>query len=125
MKVYVVTRGTYSDYHILATFTDKGLADRFAEVEAGQTETYEAFERMPEKVTWWVIDTIHYDHPGEPFERTTDYWEFEDPAYNGREYEYSRWGNGHRRVYGRDPERVRKVFWDNWHRERAVAEGIG
>ena len=29
-KVYIVTAGSYSDYHIAGVFTDKALADRFA-----------------------------------------------------------------------------------------------
>ena len=30
MKIYVVTRGVYSDYHIITATTDKALAERIA-----------------------------------------------------------------------------------------------
>lgn len=130
MKVYVVTDGDYSDYRILACFENEDAASQFVAIgqTSGRVEEYTLFDRVPARVDWWVIDTIHYEHLGVPHERVLTEWEYEEPAFAGREYGYSRfaglYGVPGRRVYGRDRERVRKVFYDNWHRERAEAEGI-
>lgn len=45
MKVYIVTEGSYSDYHIEAVFTDKGQAELYCAVhEDTKIEEYEADE---------------------------------------------------------------------------------
>jgi hypothetical protein len=46
MEVYVVTQGSYSSYHVVAIFTDKGIAEQLADrLEDGNTvETYETDE---------------------------------------------------------------------------------
>ena len=47
MKIYIVTDGDYSDYHIEAVFTDKGVAEKYAalhscnSVEEWDTDTTE------------------------------------------------------------------------------------
>ena len=123
-KVYVVTAGTYSDYHIEAIFTTKEVAQAFIDADSAQIEAWELFDALPKRVVWWAIDTISWEHGGKPFERSHVMWEFETPTWNGKPYRYERWGKN-RRVFGTDKERVRKVFWDNWNRERAEQEGIG
>ena len=43
MKIYVVTSGCYSDYHIDAVFTDAVMADQYANLDSDRNvETYEA-----------------------------------------------------------------------------------
>lgn len=61
MKIYVVTKGDYSDYHIVAVTTDpetaKKLADRFTErSDEARVEEYE--EASPVELPMWhvVID---------------------------------------------------------------------
>lgn len=44
MKVYVVTDGEYSDYHIEAVFTDEGQALLYCATHCGELEEYEADE---------------------------------------------------------------------------------
>ena len=38
MKIYVLTQGNYSDYHIIGVFTDKEKADRMKELTATDDE---------------------------------------------------------------------------------------
>lgn len=40
MKIYVVTDGVYSDYHIEAVFLSKKEAELYAAVHEGQVEEY-------------------------------------------------------------------------------------
>lgn len=41
MKIYVVTNGVYSDYHIEAVFLSKKEAELYVAVHEGQVEEYE------------------------------------------------------------------------------------
>lgn len=41
MKVYVVTAGEYSDYHIYRVFLDKSKAESYAKLLGGNVEPYE------------------------------------------------------------------------------------
>lgn len=52
MKVYVVTAGEYSGYHIAAVFTDKDLAYRYASLKTLQ-ETYYEYD-----VEEWDTDEV-------------------------------------------------------------------
>ena len=122
-KVFVVTEGEYSDYGIVAVFATRALAEAHASDEwllGGSVEEYDLLEQAPAKVAWYVIDSVGRAKPGE---RMVMLYDYDSPPYNGREHAYTKWASG-RRVYGRDPERVRKVFWDNWQREQAEAAGI-
>lgn len=44
MKIYIVTAGEYSDYHIEAVFTDKKQAELFCAIHEYDLEEYEADE---------------------------------------------------------------------------------
>ena len=44
MKVYVLTDGCYSDYHIIAVTIDEDNAKRFADAGLGEIEEYETDE---------------------------------------------------------------------------------
>jgi len=123
-KVYVVTRGSYSDYRIEACFTDKALAEAHASKAGGEVEEYPLFERMPRRVSVYFKSTGHYAHLGEPHEHTTVMWEYEAAEFSprARVIEYNR-GHG-LRSEGRDKEAVRKAFDDRWAQMRAVKAGI-
>jgi hypothetical protein len=52
MKVYIVTDGIYSDYHIEAVFTDKEKAEAFAAIHTyNNVEEWDADELLPEGKT--------------------------------------------------------------------------
>ena len=59
MKVYVITSGEYSDYGIDAVFTDKSLAEEYADRNPSRRiETYEANKEVPEpaEVRWYYVN---------------------------------------------------------------------
>lgn len=59
MKVYVITSGEYSDYGIDAVFTDKTLAEEYADRNPSRRiETYEANKEVPEPadVRWYYVN---------------------------------------------------------------------
>ena len=59
MKVYVITSGEYSDYGIDAVFTDKALAEEYADRNPSRRiETYEANKEVPEpaEVRWYYVN---------------------------------------------------------------------
>ena len=77
-KVYVVTAGTYSDYHIEAVFEDKSLAEAHAAqlegYDSGRVEDYTVTTEQPRKVmvyaaaskdgedlTFWSFDKWDYE----------------------------------------------------------------
>ena len=62
-KVYVVTEGVYSDYHILGVFSDRRLAENFISKYTGSSRYYGdeirieeyALDVSPEKWEWIFI----------------------------------------------------------------------
>ncbi len=46
MKIYVLTKGEYSDYHILTATTDRALAETISEKFSAEIEEYENAELM-------------------------------------------------------------------------------
>lgn len=58
MKVYIVTAGRYSDYHIKAVFTDEEKARKYANFSSDRyIETYETDEAFdsPERIIVWYV----------------------------------------------------------------------
>ena len=54
--IYVVTSGDYSDYHIDAVFTDKALAEDFADtIIDSRIEEYATNEKMEKTELWWRV----------------------------------------------------------------------
>lgn len=55
-KIYVVTSGEYSDYHIDAVFTDEKLAKEFADRDPEyMVEEYTANEKFEVPNRWWSV----------------------------------------------------------------------
>lgn len=50
MKVYLVTQGSYSDYRVLAAFSDEGEARTLAAYDDRQVEEFALLEKCPEQV---------------------------------------------------------------------------
>lgn len=48
-EVYVVTDGMYSDYGIVACFSDREVAKAFVRENGGEVETYKLYDRIPRK----------------------------------------------------------------------------
>lgn len=61
MKIYVITKGFYDDYEILAVTTDKDMADKYKEAVDDGTDDYrvETYEDLASFCGWgklpWVV----------------------------------------------------------------------
>ena len=55
MKVYVITDGNYSDYHIKQVFLNKDKAESFAKLHQYRVEEYDIFDD-----NYIIPDTIYY-----------------------------------------------------------------
>jgi hypothetical protein len=67
-KVYIVTAGSYSDYHIEAVFSEKEFAEKYVEVAKGLLGSNDfGVEEwcldLPEKE--WVLTSVHMSRDGE------------------------------------------------------------
>lgn len=122
-KVYVVTRGSYSDYRIMAVFADPELAKAHASSVGGEVEEYPLFEQSPKRTAVYFKSTGHFDHLGEPHEHSSVMWEYEAAEYSprARVIEYGRNGL---RAEGRNKEAVRKAFDDRWAQLAARRLGV-
>ena len=141
---YVVTGGAYSDYHVVAVFTDKELAEAFVEAEGGDDILEEPLRTaMPGSVTvyvmkcnvpdedsfrigpWWVDDSWSYRvwDLGSEWAAVPGAVENDDKAGKsfGKPQHRYRWDVV---VKGTDQERVRKVYGDTKARVRAEIEGL-
>ena len=68
MKIYVITKGEYSDYHICAVATDPAKADQLAEFfstrhEPAEVEEYDT-DDAPDLTEGKTVFRIHYDEHG-------------------------------------------------------------
>ena len=67
MKIYVVTDGMYSDYHIITATTDLSVAEAIAKKFKADIEEYENAEVM--LLPMWLI---RFDENGDVFECSQD-----------------------------------------------------
>jgi hypothetical protein len=73
MKIYVVTEGEYSDYHICGVFTKEKKAERYAYLIGGDVEEYEDEDaNNPEQLM------IEYDRRRNEINVKGTYWGGED-----------------------------------------------
>jgi len=101
-KVYVVTAGKYSDYHILAIFSDRRKAEEYKikyEEVVGEEAWIEEYVLNPSKKRWFII-TVWMDREG----NVIDVYKSEntgpedigfqgfDCCYGEKNVEYFRWG---------------------------------
>jgi hypothetical protein len=136
-KVYVVTRGDYSDYTIRAVFLDKTLADEFAEKDGqrydeADVEEWDVFDEIPARESWLRMEHIlpFTEQECRTDERTWVEWAHEPhlskdlehhvlagaPFRGKKEHYFS--------VAGRDHARVRKVFADHLAQMHAHQQGL-
>ena len=64
--MYVVTDGSYSDYHIIAVFATREEARRLTAIDGGRIETWPLSEKA-ESLVWWYAfvgeDGTAHDSP--------------------------------------------------------------
>jgi hypothetical protein len=59
-KIFVVTDGNYSDYHIIGVWTDGDVAKKYADVLGATVEEYEDGEKRSDLFFW----SIYANHDG-------------------------------------------------------------
>lgn len=97
-QVYIVTKGSYSDYRILAAFADKKAAKAFAakateEYSEAQVETYDLRSGMPEKAICYTVEVDddgkvlrQWSHEQRDFEREKETAHFYKHHRGGRSW---------------------------------------
>lgn len=62
--IYLVSKGDYSEYHVLAVFDDKAKAERYAELERGYVEEYQLNPEFREPPNGWFAWSVQMDRDG-------------------------------------------------------------
>lgn len=138
MKVYVLTSGNYSDYHIVGVTTDKKTADDYKAIfEAPKRDEWSITERINIEV--YDTDCLYSDTSLVPFivNFTASTGEirniincFEDGTYSF--YDFSadkvrydrRWDRLSIHVKAKDEEHAKKIACDKLAEWKAKREGI-
>lgn len=83
MKIYIITKGEYSDYHIVTTFNDKKTADDFVNLmnkrfsnysEKYEIEEYDILEKIDDYKPYDVFLNISYDSRDKKIDFSTTFW---------------------------------------------------
>lgn len=137
MKVYVVTAGTYSDYHIERVFIDKGMALAYIEAQKDNDmciETYDANEEKHNSLTGYTvacIDGKFYTH-----KHTGDFYYYDSRYTEARPHRHSfEWTRelmpkGKKiplyvtDVVSENEEKALKIAQDRWAKFKAEKAGI-
>lgn len=139
MKVYVITAGEYSDYHICAV-TDNPVSAENLRVYYTTSfydhvfiETFET-KSLPErpKTCWYcrygirngmdnygIVDCIEVRYVSK---ENTDMWEFRETKINNVEYSF---GTFYVHVFARDKEHAKKVAAEKIYQYKYMCESIG
>jgi len=128
MKVYLVTRGSYSDYSVQAVFADKALAEahRLELSESNEVDEYEVVEHAPQRINIYNVSNDTYHGNDVRHEWSYPAWDYNRPNYKRVEVvEYnSRSGFHAVRVTGLDQKAVRKAYDDRMAQHKAQEAGI-
>lgn len=81
MKIYVVTEGSYSDYHIVGVSDDMETAWKIAEYRGAEVETYDTNDFTDDRLLWVYIWRTWYDDYGEKQERESLECRMPDEVY--------------------------------------------
>lgn len=123
MKVYLVSRGSYSDYSVQAIFTDPALAEahRHEVDEANDIEEYELLDEAPTRLTVYSMANNTYQGRGVDHEWSYLAWSYNRGLYKRADVSEGAWGL---RVVGLDQKAVHKAYHDAKAKRQAVAEGL-
>ena len=118
MKVYVITKGAYSDYHIVGVSLDKKRAEEIAKaVSEEPIDLYQAYVEEYDTDAFAVNlrYSVWYDKSGHWSAQLNDYAEYQtNHAYNDRSFV----------VYAKDKSHAIKIAQDMRAEYLAKQEGI-
>jgi hypothetical protein len=135
-KVYLVTEGSYSDYHVVAAFASKELAEEFAAGPANKwgdmgVEEYDVYSELPTPTIIYTGE-VQREANGWPDDiEVSSYlrWPWDDDV--SRRGEVSAWKMAGSRERPRrftcqhtDREAVIKILSDRVAQEKALEAGI-
>lgn len=118
---YVLTEGAYSDYHIVAVYLDKGLAEEAAERLGANVEEYPIDSRRPVLFHWYQVEVAQNGQ--ELYRQEWEAWSIvpvptdPEPTFN---YSSEQAVGASTRGY----DVALKIARDRQTREQAVREGI-
>ena len=137
MKVYVVTAGTYSDYHIERVFTDESMALAYIEAQKDNDmciETYDVNEEKHNSLTGYTVACIDgkfytHKHTGDFYYYDSRYTEA-SPHWHGFEWTRELTPKGKKiplyvtDVVSENEEKALKIAQDRWAKFKAEKAGI-
>lgn len=133
MTLYVLTSGTYSDYHIEGIYSSREQAERYKRLfPRGDYADIEEWETDKPPVTCvdgnvevWEIDMYegekaHIEENVRPGERLVGGCDFFSLIYHRRKY-YALWIS---KEVAKDKEQALKIFYDKVAKYKAKEEGV-
>lgn len=105
MKVYLVTEGCYSDYHVIGVTTDESKAKENAERFSADVEEYDtdAFDKIPKGYAPYVCYKDVHDNTFKAYINTF----IDHTVYNS--FSFDRFGNATIYVVAKDNDHAVKV----------------
>lgn len=107
--IYVITKGDYSDYHIVAATVSKDTAQKMAKRYDAEIEEYEDAVIIPDKSIWLVRVS---DNGCKAYENDGDY--AIPDAMSGKIYPNSKLGFVTLWVFADDEEHAKKIACDKY-----------
>jgi hypothetical protein len=130
MKVYMVSAGSYSDYHVVALYTDEEQANLHAErLDAVDDSAYaqvSEVETATHAPTFYPLWDVWVADNGVVEERAFHYTEEEPPAHADVEVwrsDYPAWDTGWH-AQSTDRELAKKAALDRHYQEKAEKAGL-
>ena len=129
MKVYIVTNGEYSDYHIEAVFLTYEQAVKYIEIQFSdswfgfQIEEYEVNQTIPktDKLMW----DVKYENLLWKAERTDEVWRREPILHSERkEWDVYPHDTFYMTVFAKDKWQALKIAQDTYAKMKAEKEGL-
>lgn len=121
--IYVLTKGCYSDYHIIAATASKETAQRIAKRYDAEIEKYEDAVIIPDKPIWEVLVS---DNGCKAYETDGDY--VIPDAMDGKIYPNSKMGYVMLWVFADDEEHAKKIACDKyaqWKYDQPIGKVYG
>ena len=124
MKIYVVTQGEYSAYHIVGVTLDRAKAERWVELYNAEDRIYHRDAQIEE------YEADEFGNDGMYLWEVSQGWGEDDVVLDTKSgYDYGEWYNGDDNyrvtVMARDKDHALKAAYDKIAKLKYEEEGIG
>lgn len=96
MKIYVVTQGEYSDYHIVATFLNEDVANKFAELMNSKIKGYSQDYSVE---SYDILSTIDEYKPNDEYLHVCYRSDKKRIDYENKFSDYEEWEDERKTIY--------------------------